>query len=451
MEITNAVKKNEKRLIKSIQELIQINSVKNETPVTIDAPFGKGVKDSLLYVLKLGKEMGFEVKLVDNVAGHIDFGQGDEVIAVLGHVDVVPTTGDWDYPPFSGKLVDGKIYGRGALDDKGPVVCALYAMKVLKDLGFVPKKKVRLIIGTDEESGWECMRRYARFEKLPEIGFSPDASFPVIHGEKGIMSIDLVSSYLEDDVVAFTAGDRYNVVPDKAEALIKKNLEHEFLNYLKENDLKGEFSKENSLYKLTVYGKTAHGSAPYLGVNAAIKLACFLSEYLTNPVVNFVSDKMIDPYFRGIGLDYQNEKMGHLTVNLAKIEINPKGNKIGLNLRYPIDFPKEEFLKKLHLEISEYGFKFEVLSDSVPHYVDPNEELVQILYNSYKKYTNDEENKPFTIGGGTYARILKKGVSFGPTFAHTVSNIHQPNEYITVEDCLLGTIIYADAIKELSK
>jgi succinyl-diaminopimelate desuccinylase len=102
----------------------------------IDAPFGKGVKDSLLYVLKLGKEMGFETKLVDNVAGHIDFGQGDEVIAVLGHVDVVPVTGDWIYPPFSGKLVDGKIYGRGALDDKGPVVCALYAMKVIKRYRF---------------------------------------------------------------------------------------------------------------------------------------------------------------------------------------------------------------------------------------------------------------------------------------------------------------------------
>lgn len=451
MEITNAVKKNEKKLVTSIQELIQINSVKNETPVTIDAPFGKGAKDSLLYVLKLGKEMGFEVKLVDNVAGHIDFGQGDEIIGILGHVDVVPASGEWDYPPFSGKLVDGKIYGRGAIDDKGPVICALYAMKVLKDLGFTPKKKVRLIIGTDEETGWECMRRYAKFEKLPEVGFSPDASFPVIHGEKGIMSIDLVSSYVEDEIVAFTAGDRYNVVPDKAEALIKKNLEHEFLDYLKENDLKGEVSKENNLYKLTVYGKTAHGSAPYLGVNAAIKLACFLSDYLTNPVVNFVSDKMKDPYFRGMGLDYQNEKMGHLTVNLAKIEINPKGNKIGFNLRYPIDFPKEEFLKKLHLEVSEYGFKFEILSDQTPHYVDPNEELVQTLFASYKKYTNDEEGKPFTIGGGTYARILKKGVSFGPTFAHTVANIHEPNEYITVEDCLLGTMIYADAIKELSK
>jgi succinyl-diaminopimelate desuccinylase len=451
MEITNAVKKNENKLIKSIQELIQINSVKNATPVTVDAPFGKGVKDSLLYILKLGKEMGFQTKLVDSVAGHIDFGSGEETIAVLGHVDVVPVTGDWIYPPFSGKLVDGKIYGRGALDDKGPVVCALYAMKVLKDIGFVPKKKIRLIIGTDEESGMECMRRYAKLEKLPEVGFSPDASFPVIYGEKGIMSIDLISNYVGDEIVSFEAGDRYNVVPDKAVALIKKNLEAEFLNYLEENELKGEFSKENNLYKLTIYGKTAHGSAPYLGVNAAIKLACFLSDYLTNSVVNFVSDKMIDPYFRGLALDYQNEKMGKLTVNLAKIEISPKGNKIGLNLRYPIDWPKEEFLKKLHLEIGAYGFKFEVLSDSVPHYVDPEEDLVQILYSSYKKYSKDEKSKPYTIGGGTYARILKKGVSFGPTFPHTIAHIHEPNEYITVEDALLGTIIYADAIKELSK
>ncbi len=451
MQITNAVKKNESKLIKSIQEIIQINSVKNATLVTEDAPYGKGVKDSLLYVLKLGKEMGFEVKLVDNVAGHIDFGNGEEVIAVLGHVDVVPVTGDWEYPPFSGKLVNGKIYGRGALDDKGPVICALYAMKALKDIGFVPKKKVRLIIGTDEESGMECMRRYAKFEKLPEVGFSPDASFPVIYGEKGIMSIDLVSNYIEDEIVSFSSGDRYNVVPDKAVALIKKNLEAEFLNYLKENDLKGEVSKEDKLCKLTVYGKTAHGSAPYLGVNAAIKLSCFLSDYLTNSVVNFVSDKMRDPYFRGMSLDYENNKMGKLTVNLAKIEINPKGNKIGLNLRYPIDWDKEEFLKKLHLQIGTYGFKFEILSDSNPHYVDPEEDLVQILYNSYKKYTSDKESKPYTIGGGTYARILKKGVSFGPTFPHTIANIHQPNEYITVEDSLLSTIIYADAIKELSK
>lgn len=181
-------------------------------------------------MLKLGASFGFKTKEVDHIAGHIEFGEGEEIIGVLVHVDVVPAVGDWLYPPFSGTVADGKIYARGALDDKGPAVCALYAFKLLKDLGFKPNKRLRLIIGTDEETSWRGIKRYFEKEEMPLFGFSPDANFPLIYGEKGIMSLDLLGA--GDPKLFFKAGVRYNVVPDYAEAKIDQDVSEAFHAFL---------------------------------------------------------------------------------------------------------------------------------------------------------------------------------------------------------------------------
>lgn len=444
MKIYEAVLKNEKDLIEDMRGILKIDSTLVEDLNNPKAPFGEGIKKSLDYILDLGQRFGFKTKNINNLAGHIEYGEGEELIGILCHVDVVPAVGKWKYPPFSATVEDGKIYARGAIDDKGPAVCSLYALKVLKDLGVKLNKRVRLIIGTDEETKWRCMDAYFKTEEMPTIGFSPDANFPVIYGEKGIMSIDLISTKSND--LEFQAGVRYNVVPDTATAKVELNLEAEFKEFLKQNNLEGEVGET-----LKLYGVSAHAMQPEKGVNAALHLCKFLSNHLDNNIVNFISEKLNDTRFKTLGLDFSDPEMKDLTYNLAIVEIGKNGGKIGLNLRYPINWNKEEFLNELKKQASFYALEVKVVSDQVPHYVSPEDDLVKKLHNAYMEYTNDTTTKNITIGGGTYARALKKGVAFGMMFPGREDVVHQVDEHIYIEDALKATAIYAKAIYDLGK
>ncbi|MDD2258311.1 MAG: dipeptidase PepV [Bacilli bacterium] len=451
MKIINDINKFKDELIKDMQGLLRINSVLGDSPINDNAPFGEGIRDSLLYILNLGDKMGFKTLNIDNVAGHIEYGEGKEIIGILCHVDVVPAIGKWKYPPFSATIDNNKIYARGAIDDKGPIISVLYALKVLKDNNVKLNKRVRLILGTDEESGWRSIKKYFDKEEQPIMGFSPDADFPLIYGEKGIMSLDLVNNLTDEELENFNCGDRYNVVPDEASCVIFKNLEYEFNHFLEEEQLDGTIFKEDNKYVLKIFGKSAHAMEPRNGINAGVKLCKFLNEYITNPAINFIGDNLQDSRFKDMNLDYKHSEFGDLTVNVAVIKVDNKNNKIGLNLRYPINWDKEKFLKELAKQAREYSLTLNIVSDLLPHYLDKEDEFVKTLYNVYKKHTNDEVNKPFTIGGGTYARALKKGVAFGPVFPGRVDVVHQVNEYIDIDDVLLAAKIYLEAIYELGK
>ena len=445
MKILEAVKQNEKKLIEDLCGLLEIDSTCIENPNNSEAPFGEGVRKSLDYVLELGKSFGFKVKNVNNVAGHIEFGEGEELIGVLCHTDVVPAVGKWTNPPFKPTIVDGKIYARGAIDDKGPTIASLYALKIIKDLGLKLNKRVRLIIGTDEETKWRCMDEYFKHEEMPTLGFSPDANFPVIYGEKGIMSIDLTSN--EKSEINFVSGVRYNVVPDEASAEVGADIQTKFKEHLKKNNLEGKVEGN----KITLYGNSAHAMQPEKGVNAAILLSQFLNNHINNNVIEFVSNKLNDTRFKRIGLDFSDPEMKDLTVNVAIVEVNNSGGKIGLNLRYPINWDKEEFLNKLGKLAGDAGLQLEVLSDQVPHYVPEDDELVKTLHNAYKEYSKDEKTPNITIGGKTYARALKKGVAFGMMFPGREDVVHQVDEHVFIEDLVLATAIYAKAIYDLGK
>ena len=444
MKILEKIKQIESELIKDVQGLLQIDSTLVEDLDNKNAPFGEGIKKSLDYVLDLGKKFGFEVKNINNYAGHIEFGEGEDIIGILVHIDVVPAVGKWKHHPFSATIEDGKIYARGAIDDKGPTISALYAMKVLKDMGVKLNKRVRLIIGTDEETKWRCMDEYFKNEEMPTLGFSPDANFPVIYGEKGIMSIDIISNDKSD--IKFKSGVRYNVVPDEAYAVVGKDLKNEFNKYLKDNNFDGEVGNE-----LKLFGSSAHAMQPEKGVNALINLAKFLNDHTTNNIVKFISENLTDTRFRQMGLDFSDPEMKDLTVNVAVVEVDENGGKLGLNLRYPINWDKEYFLSKFKLKAKEYNLEVKVVSDQVPHYVPEDDELVRTLHNAYTTYTNDTVNKNITIGGGTYARALKKGVAFGMMFPGREDVVHQVDEHVFIEDLVLATAIYAKAIKDLGK
>src|SRR5690554_6849105 len=348
MEFLKAIEKNKDKLIKDLVKLLQIDTVGIEDFDNKAAPFGEEVRDALLYMLVLGEKEGFKTKNIDNVAGHIEYGEGEEIIGVLTHLDVVPPGDGWKFPPFSGHIEDGKIYARGALDDKGPAMASFYALKIIKDLGLKLNKKVRLIFGTDEESGMRGIERYLEVCEKSELGFSPDANFPLIYGEKGIMSIDIISKEVDKNLEALDAGDRYNLVPDKAVLKTKKALENEFNKYLEEENFQGKIDDD----KLILYGESAHAMEPEKGVNALVNLAKFVSKFHDNKLIKFIDECLSDTRFKNIGLDFKDKEMGDLTLNVAFAKMSSEGGKVGLNLRYPIKDRKSTRLNSSHVRIS---------------------------------------------------------------------------------------------------
>lgn len=173
-------------------------------------------------MLNEGEKEGFVTKNIDNMAGHIEMGSGEELLGILCHVDVVPEGTGWTYPPFEGVVANDRIYGRGAIDDKGPTIAAWMAMKLVKESGIELSKRVRLIIGSDEESGFRCVTRYFEKEEMPDLGFAPDADFPIINAEKGIANLifSQTGSSETETIQFFQAGKRTNMVPDEAFAYI---------------------------------------------------------------------------------------------------------------------------------------------------------------------------------------------------------------------------------------
>ena len=441
----NLFEKYQQEYLRDLFDLLRIDSVRVEQPEVKDAPFGYGCVEALKYTLDLGKKMGFKVKNIDNVAGHIEFGEGKAILGILCHLDVVPVGEGWTNPPFEPIIKDNKIYARGSNDDKGPLMSALYAMKILKDQGFKPNKRIRLIVGTDEETESRGLKRYLQVEEQPTLGFSPDADFPLIYGEKGIMSIDIYDHNKSKDIKNIKSGDVYNVVPDKAYASLNKDLSKEFDKYLKDNKFVGSASFD----KLYVEGVRAHGMEPRNGKNAMLRLFNFLSNNIDSNLIKFVAKYLNDSRFNDICLSYSHHEMGDLTCNVAVCDINENCGKVGLNLRYPIEWKKEEFLKGLEKKAKEYDLDIKVISDSNPHYINPKSELVTKLHEAYVEVTNDTENKIITIGGGTYARLLKNAVAFGAALPGRETVAHMVDEYMSIEDLKIACLVYIKSIEKL--
>lgn len=448
---TDLVNANKNTCIKRLEGLLRIPSVLDQFDPSREAPFGDGIQEALEYMLDLAKKDGFVTKNVNNYAAHIEFGEGEEILGILCHLDVVPAqkNGKWINDPFDPTTRDGKIFARGAMDDKGPTMAAYMALKLLRDdvKDFAPKKRIRLILGTDEETGWRGLAEYFKTEEVPTIGFAPDASFPLIYGEKGIFMFTFETQYVSGDLVEFYSGERSNVVPGEAWATLNVDLKEPFLRYLDENDYTGSVEDNTYLIK----GKDAHAMAPDLGVNAAYLLAQFLAKHIDNPYLKIINEVLLfDHNAEHLGIDFYDEEMKSLTMNNGIFRYNAEEVRIDFNCRFPKGFVVEQADKVLEELAQKYGFTYRNDYVRKVHYVDPNDELVQTLYNVYKEGTGDTENLPFTIGGGTYARAIPHGVAFGMGFPGRSDVAHQANEYVHIEDYLSGTMLYMAAIKRLT-
>ncbi len=460
------IENRKQNLLIDTQNLLKIKSVLDEEHPTEKAPFGVGVKEALDYMLELGANDGFTVKNVDHVAGHIEMGEGEELLGILCHVDVVPEGDGWSSDPFGAEIRDGKIYARGAVDDKGPTMAAYYAMKIIKELDLPLQKRVRMIIGTDEESQWRCVNHYFEVEEMPTLGFAPDADFPIINAEKGIWDFAINQSPADQvqrstvNVMEFSSGRRMNMVPDYAVAKVETEKAAELTEayevFLQKHSLTGKADVSNNTVVFELKGVSAHGMEPNNGVNAGIYLAAFLADWELDShakaYFTFIRDYLLgDSRGNKLGVAYQDEITGDLTLNAGKFRYSKTADSsIGFTMRYPVTYNWEKGKNTLTASLAKLSLQIESFSNSTPHHVDKDSFLIKTLQKVYEDATG-EKAELLSIGGGTYARSLKEGVAFGPLFPGSEDIAHQKDEYIDIEDMLKAAVIYAQAIYELAK
>ncbi len=394
-------------------------------------PFGQGAYDCLQHFLSLAESLGFETHNYGGYAGEVIYGSGVEEFAVLCHLDVVPAGDGWTKPPFGGLVEDGKIWGRGAVDDKGPAVCVLYALKQLQDAGFMPSKRIKLIVGCNEESGWACIEHYREAASMPDTGFSPDAEFPVIYAEKGILHVRLHFPLPHAPFLFLEGGKSANMVCDYCSATTRS------IGTARAR----EFGLEIAGNKLIARGKSAHGSTPEKGVNAMLPLLSYFAR--RNENIRFAVDCLFNDVY---GLTKLSDETGRLTLSPNVIKYRKGELQVLCDIRYPATLSAENVYQKLVA----MGVKYETVHHQPPLFHDKNSPLICTLLSVYEECTG-QKAEPIAIGGGTYARALKNGVGFGPEMPGDEPVIHQADEYITIERVELLLKMYRMALERLTK
>ncbi len=438
-----------------------------------NAPFGEDIAAALDFVLELGTEMGFKCKNLQGYAGIIDFGNeeafsnSEDFVGALSHIDVVPADDKWSSPPFKGTIKNGSIYGRGAADDKGPLIATLYACKAIKESGLPIKKGIRQIIGTDEECDFRCIEYYNAHEKQPALSFSPDGTFPLIHGEKGMLPLTFKQSWPKDNNISakpylkqIQCGQAGNIIPSEAEAVFlwdnpegQNKLKEAHANFPLKNKIK--MAEKNKQIIFTAEGKGAHGSMPEAGENALNLLLSFLKDLDFAPAgskefIRGLAGLIFAPgenHDLGIGL---KDEFGSITAVATCLNVNESQGIMATDIRYPVKAKADDFFPALEKRAGDLNILVEYsASDMPPMYLSLEDDLVTMLLEAYREITGDN-SPPLISGFGTYARMMAKCVSYGPLFPGQVSNAHQADECISQKDLLLCAKIYARALYKMA-
>ena len=445
--------------VDTLRRWIRVPSEK--MPAEAGAPFGRPLRDMLTLALEDAKNLGMQTRDFDGYIGEAEIGEGEETMGILAHLDVVPAGDGWQVDPYGAVVEDGKMYGRGTSDDKGPAVAALFAMKAVLDAGIPLKRKVRLILGCDEESGWEDIRHYQQARKMPDFGFSPDASYPVINTEKGIEQLRLYAALPGDEsgasypVYSVTAGERPNVIPGLATAEIgcadldalRRALEQTGL------DVTAEAAGPNRA-RIVSHGVTGHASMPAFGKNAAGQLLLALSAIGAGggvqPVIRRLAETIgMDFTGKGLGIDGQDAISGALTLNLGVLRITPDGLEALLDIRHPVLMNGEMIRRIVGLRLEDLGIRVETASYKAPLHVPEQSRIVSSLLKVYHEVPGNEP-RAIAIGGGTYSRSMDNCVAFGCTLPGHPDLAHQAGEHMALDHLLLHMRVFAHAIAELA-
>ena len=436
-------------LLQNLAKFVEINSVYDEKSVSKNNPFGKGVSNALDFIYKLAKADGFKATNYENKVVEILVGEGKN-ITILAHADVVPEGTGWSQDPF--KVVNHGDYltGRGVADDKGPLLAAYYAMKAIRDNHMLGNYQIRFIVGGNEESGSEGVKYY--FGKLkkeqPDLGFSPDAEYPLIFAEKGIMNFEVKKKMSIRHVYSIKGGVASNSVIEKCVAIVDHD--PDLLKYLADNRYDYAFEKnEKDQLVLTFKGKAAHGSTPEEGYNAGMAAVKALGNYYTNKDLLALYARYSN--LQGYGLDAfgNSEEMGHNSLNVGILSYEDGQFSMIVNFRYVdtcnIDDLKEKIKTKSKPFSVSFGEEHKVL------YYPKESVLVQTLLKAYQDETGDLTSAPKAIGGGTYAKEASNVIAFGMEMPGWDSKMHSVGEQVNINDLYKSMAIYARAIVELGK
>lgn len=458
---------NKEHLLSMINELVAVHSVKGEPAK--GAPFGVGPRAALDKMIGICRREGFETRLCYDVIGTADLlpEGSDEMpaLGILGHLDVVPAEGQegWLTDPFKMTEKDGVIYGRGVIDDKGPLCAAFMAMKCIQSLGIPLKKGVRLIFGTDEENGSDDLTIYMGNEELPENVFTPDAAFPIINIEKGrlLRWFKGLNIYKGGSVISFHGGNIPNAVPDKAECVVSDISVIAIENEIDEDTsgAKFEITEEKNGVRIKCTGRSAHASTPESGINAVTALLGLLDRL---PLAkNRQKDKQRD-MLNGLceifpfgetdgthaGLKTHDDKSGDLTLAFSIFNMENGECSGCIDIRFPTCITLNEVNEKVNEALRSAGFVDTGFEGSAPHIVDENSEFVQKLLKVYE-LCEGEKGRCMAVGGGTYVHNIPGGVAFGVERGDTDYNMHGANEWITVDELLKDAILFTEAIIEI--
>ena len=450
MDYKKLVKNYEQEALKTLQELICINSVYDASTISKNAPYGQGVENAMKFMNDLALKDGFNVDRCDNRCIEISCGEGEEYIGIFAHLDTVPVSGNWKFGAWDAVIDNDKLYGRGTSDDKGPGIAAYYALKALKDNGLINGYKVKLVFGGDEERGSSCLNYY--FDTLkkpaPKYGFTPDGDFPLIYGEKGITNYEVSKKFANPYVYEIKAGVASNSVIDSA--IVKCANTPKLKTYLNEKCCieKEILAEDEKTISINFIGKSAHGSLPNLGKNSGIIALKVLSDVFNIAEFKEIYEQYNDVNGKGLDIYQNSEAMGETTVNVGIINYDGENFNMIVNFRYPETLDIDETIETIKKNSS---FEVKVESTLPCLYYDINTPFIQTLYKVYVDETNDLENKPMTIGGGTYAKEAKNTVAFGSHFPGKEDHIHEENEKIDLEDFYTSMSLYAHAIDALGK
>ena len=436
--------------VRMLQSWIRIPSVKGEAAPGM--PFGAEVRKMLDRAVADARDMGFAVRDFDGYACDITLGDAEEKIAVLGHLDVVPVGDGWTRPPFDGVMENGRMYGRGTNDDKGPALASIFALRAIREAGIPLKKGIRVILGCDEESGWEDMEYYGRQEKIPDVGFSPDASFPLINTEKGMLGLELRAPAARTGlkILELAAGDRVNVIPGECRALVEGGEEtaEKVRAYAKNTGLPYTAEVTEKGVELTAVGIPGHSAYPAGKRNAIGMMLLLLRELgAEGPVAVLAEAVGLEHDGKSLGCDCRDEVSGALTCNMGILRLE-NGAWFGtLDMRCPVTADQEALRKAAVAHLP--GFETAATTMKPPHHVPAESGLVRSLLAAYEEETG-LEGKPMSTGGGTYAKVLKQGVAFGALFPDEEDLAHQADEYETIDRLMLAMKIYANALIRLA-
>lgn len=456
MDLNSRVLAMESQLLTCLQENLRIPSVQAEAAE--GAPYGLDVRRSLDHVLATAEALGFRTCNVDNHLGWCEYGDGEEMVAVLGHLDVVPAGDGWSFDPWGGEIRDGRIFGRGSMDDKGPSIAALFALAALRDSGLPLRRRIRLLFGCNEETGSADVKYYlAHGGEVPVMGFTPDGEYPVINGEKGIINVTFSRSYSQTGelrLLSIHGGTAPNVVP--AAACAKLGCSKELAQRI------AQLNAPHIRYTATDYGLfveaeglSAHGSTPGLGENAIGRLILALD---TLPFTGELADTIhflaqtlgMETDGRSAGIFLQDDVSGELTLNWGTLVADEQSLSMKINYRYPVTCSYEDCAPILNSKFAAAGFFKDAEVHKAKLYIPEDSALVQTLLGVYRQHTG-LPGTPKCIGGGTYAKMLPNTLAFGPIFPGDEVREHKPDEFIEIPKLMKNAQIIAAAMYEMAK